>query len=272
VNGGPLDTLWREAVENRRVAAAEAGPLPLAKEISRMVAIPVEVKNEIAGVLLAGLPRRRATLETLDRLQWRAAMAAEVLEREQRMHAEVQAQDVQKKLRESGKEAIPVDCQGVKETGEALQQAIEWLEEGLVVFDESDRILARNTMFLKLLGLSEAEGKRLTNLTEAIEAASKNAADPKLFAASWRTLEGLGWDWRLSMDLCGRTAERFRFFRHRMEGRYLLWNFPRRKSRCERRRRKNAGTMGAARACPQQLERIRAIFFQAQKSRRAFWL
>ena len=92
VNGGPLESLWRRAMENGRVAGAEADRLPLAKDISRVVAIPVALGNAMAEVLLAGLPKQRATLETLDRLEWRGALATDVFEQEQRFEAQLQEQ------------------------------------------------------------------------------------------------------------------------------------------------------------------------------------
>jgi len=286
VNGGPLESLWRRAMENDRVAGAEADQLPLAKDISRIVAIPVALGNAMAGVLLAGLPKQRATLETLDRLEWRGALATDVFEQEQRFEAQLQEQLWRKTLLETSEQpAILITRQGliagmsrgaqklvqtenvpsfgdkestrftdlflpchanevqrwtndtpekdlgtkdrlelrlaggtqvklrrlatsgpefsavvldrvlkqehgrpVKEALEALQQAIEWLEEGVVVFDQDGEILARNGMFLRLLGLNEAEGRKLLTLEELIQKAVKNAAQPTLFATEWRAL------------------------------------------------------------------------------------
>jgi len=287
VNGGPLEALWREASDRGKVTVAEADPLPLAKEISRIVAIPVERRNEIAGVLLAGLPSHRSALETVDRLVLRAALVGELFEHEQRACIESQQRVWQQTLLEASDEpAILLDARGLiaamsrgarsllqreggefvengepqrfaelflprhweqiqawvedgsardagkaeklevelkcgtqvgltrllisgnefsgailelvqgakktvrtmKETFEALQQAIEWLEEGVVVFGEDGEILARNAMFLQLLGLNEAEGRKLPNLDELIRVSSRNAREPKVFAADWRTL------------------------------------------------------------------------------------
>ncbi|HEY1468067.1 MAG TPA: hypothetical protein VGF61_03420 [Candidatus Acidoferrum sp.] len=47
VDHGPLENLWRQAVESRRVAGGPAERLPLAKEISRIVAIPLCGKDEV---------------------------------------------------------------------------------------------------------------------------------------------------------------------------------------------------------------------------------
>jgi signal transduction histidine kinase/CheY-like chemotaxis protein len=71
---------------------------------------------------------------------------------------------------------------------EQLRQAIEWLEEGVVVFDEHGEILARNSRFLQILGLSEKNGKTLRTLEDVIQGAAKNFASPEIFAAEWRAL------------------------------------------------------------------------------------
>ena len=286
VNARPLESLWRQALEDGRTAVGEVDPLPLAKDISRIVAVPIEVGNNVKAVLLAGLPKKRATLDALDRLNWRAALAAEVLEQEQRNHAGLQQQVWRKALLESSEEPmVLIDSQGLiagmshgaqellndlnghssssrepqqfaelflplsreqvqgwlrdgtkenantperleaqladgtnvalkrltlsgerfsgvtleharrlsssrplRDTCEALQQGIEWLEEGLVVFDQSEQIVARNSMFLQLLGLQGKDGKKLLDLDSVIKAAAKNVADPKQFAADWRLL------------------------------------------------------------------------------------
>jgi len=87
VNQGPLESLWRQAVENQHVVGAEAGHLPLAKDISRILALPLACGKQIIGVLLAGLPRQKANLEELERLELRGMLAAEVLALEQRAEA-----------------------------------------------------------------------------------------------------------------------------------------------------------------------------------------
>ena len=287
VNQGPLETLWRQALNDRRVTGAEAERLPLAKEVSRVVAIPLEQEDEITGMLLAGLPRRKATLEVLERLELRATLAAGVFEQERRVQAAQQQQLWQKALLESSQEPVViVDREGfvvgmsrgarelmrfegtelapksgtrqfgelfrprhweqvqewvkssfkkesgvkaetleselaggkgvilrrlaisgqefsavgmeragkekpawqIEEAREALRQAIEWLDEGVVVFDDRGEILARNARFLQILGFSEEEGKTLLTLEDVIQCAAKNAAEPESFAADWRAL------------------------------------------------------------------------------------
>ena len=81
---GPLEMFWRRAVEAGQTISAEANSLPLARKIARIVAIPLLCEGAARGVLLAGLPLRRTNLETMERLERRAALAAGVLQQEAR--------------------------------------------------------------------------------------------------------------------------------------------------------------------------------------------
>jgi hypothetical protein len=56
------------------------------------------------------------------------------------------------------------------------------------VFDENGEILARNSMFFRMLGISQKDGEQILTLDDAIRAASKSAHDPQQFAADWRAL------------------------------------------------------------------------------------
>jgi hypothetical protein len=87
VERGPLDSLWRQAIGTGRAVCDDAAALPLAKQISKFVALPIEQRSELAGVLLAGLPKQKASLETLDRLRWRCTLATEIFEQERRIRS-----------------------------------------------------------------------------------------------------------------------------------------------------------------------------------------
>ena len=74
-----------------------------------------------------------------------------------------------------------------------LQQVLEWLDEGVVVFDENDRIRAKNARFLQILGLSADDGASLQSLEDLIRLTTKNAREPEKFAARWKAFaEGAG--------------------------------------------------------------------------------
>jgi signal transduction histidine kinase/CheY-like chemotaxis protein len=282
---GPLEKLWRQAVETRRVCGAEAERLPLARNISRIVAIPMEFDGEVNAVLLAGLPWRRSSLDMLERLELRALLAAQVLERRNRIARELNERSQQSVLLESHEEPVvfvdrqgfitgmsrwarqlvgnsaeargdtpqvlrfaemfrprereevhrwmqsaflegaqgqedpllaclkngtrlrlrhtaisdPEHCSltlenadGMERAREAheveseLQQVLEWLDEGVVVFDENDRIRAKNARFLQILGLGAEDGASLQSLADLLRLTTKNAREPERFAARWK--------------------------------------------------------------------------------------
>jgi signal transduction histidine kinase/ActR/RegA family two-component response regulator len=82
----------------------------------------------------------------------------------------------------------------IEQAEEALRQAIQWLEEGVIIFDESGEILARNAPFLRILGLSDKQEPVLHNLDDLIRETSANFVAPELFATEWRALARNGSD------------------------------------------------------------------------------
>jgi len=84
VEQGPLEMFWRRAFETGQVIGAEASALPLARNIARIVAIPLTSEGAPRGVLLAGLPRGRTSLESLERLEQRSLLATQVLQQQAR--------------------------------------------------------------------------------------------------------------------------------------------------------------------------------------------
>jgi len=74
-----------------------------------------------------------------------------------------------------------------------LQQVLEWLDEGVVVFDENDRIRAKNARFLQILGLSTDDGASVQCLEDLIRRTANSAREPEKFAARWQAFaEGAG--------------------------------------------------------------------------------
>jgi signal transduction histidine kinase/ActR/RegA family two-component response regulator len=291
VEHGPLENFWRQAVATRQLTGAEADRLPLAKQISRIVAIPLELENEIYGVLVAGLSRRNTSLEMLQRLEHRAALAAQALHEEARTERESHRASWRKALLEaSGEPLLLLDRDGfvlgwsrgarelARRTGSdlpeaagevrfaelfrprdwesvqrwvrqalfenvakeedagrgelhdgtpiafrrlaiserdfaavrlepavaesrprtleevelELRQTLEWLDEGVVLFDETGAIRARNARFLQILGITAEEGSQLRDLDDLIRCVAKNVAVPETFAAQWRGLAETG--------------------------------------------------------------------------------
>jgi signal transduction histidine kinase/CheY-like chemotaxis protein len=70
----------------------------------------------------------------------------------------------------------------------ALEGVIEWLEEGVVLFDAHDRVRARNTRFEQLAGLGPSESAKGATLEYLISRMAPQAADSARFAERWRNL------------------------------------------------------------------------------------
>lgn len=69
-----------------------------------------------------------------------------------------------------------------------LENVIEWLEEGVVLFDSQENIRAMNTRFQQMIGLAPDSSGKLHSLEALISHLSEQAAEPAVFAARWREL------------------------------------------------------------------------------------
>jgi signal transduction histidine kinase/ActR/RegA family two-component response regulator len=69
-----------------------------------------------------------------------------------------------------------------------LQNVLEWLEEGVVLFDANEGIRAMNSCFAQIVGLAPAEAAEIKSLGELIDRLKSGAAEPDSFALSWREL------------------------------------------------------------------------------------
>jgi signal transduction histidine kinase/CheY-like chemotaxis protein len=282
-----LESFCIHAIEQQHTIGADAERLPRGKEALRILAIPLGRGKEIYGVMLAGLARSKASLEALERLEVRAALATEVLDRERREHIAVEQEQWYQALLKSSEQPVvligkhgrirsmsqgarellddehahgesaagglqlaeffrPKHAERVEhwleengnakrasdettldaelrngqsvrlsrlatpgekflavkltrgkgekaprkteEVEEELRQAMDWLEEGVVVFDEAGEVVARNRRFLQIMGLNEKQGRKLRSLDDLIRETAGNFASPELFASDWRAL------------------------------------------------------------------------------------
>jgi signal transduction histidine kinase/CheY-like chemotaxis protein len=69
-----------------------------------------------------------------------------------------------------------------------LQSVIEWLEEGVVLFDAQDNIRAMNTRFEQIAGLAPEESGKFKTLEGMIGRLQSHAAEPVRFTERWREL------------------------------------------------------------------------------------
>ena len=82
-----------------------------------------------------------------------------------------------------------VKSQSLPDHAEAeLQNVIEWIEEGVVLFDAHENVRAVNTRFEQMAGLAPEESGKLKTLEEWIARLAGQAVEPAQFAERWREL------------------------------------------------------------------------------------
>jgi signal transduction histidine kinase len=69
-----------------------------------------------------------------------------------------------------------------------LLAVVEWLEEGVLVFDAERNIRAINGRFTQMAALAADETSRFTTLDQLVDRLSQQAAEPKNFAENWHKL------------------------------------------------------------------------------------
>jgi signal transduction histidine kinase/CheY-like chemotaxis protein len=69
-----------------------------------------------------------------------------------------------------------------------LQNVLEWVEEGILLFGANHGIRAMNTRFAQIAGLSPEQAAACTTLDNLIAHLAERAADPESFAKRWREL------------------------------------------------------------------------------------
>lgn len=69
-----------------------------------------------------------------------------------------------------------------------LRNVIEWLEEGVVLFDSDENVRAMNTRFEQIMGLAPQQSRKIKSLDGLIARLEEHAAEPERFAERWREL------------------------------------------------------------------------------------
>jgi PAS domain-containing protein len=134
IENEPLASVWRRAVEARRVIGSgpEMGWMP--GQVARIVAFPLESEGQLLGTLVVGLPGGATSLATLDRLEFRAVLAASALRQRRRLEEE-------SKL--AGRQQALLEC----------------ISEPLLLLDHTGRITAASRGARELTGpASQAAG------------------------------------------------------------------------------------------------------------------
>ena len=69
-----------------------------------------------------------------------------------------------------------------------LQNVLEWVEEGVLLFDASQTLRAMNTRFAQIAGLTPSEAQQCANLEDLVKLLAPRAAEPEEFSERWREL------------------------------------------------------------------------------------
>ena len=291
VESEPLASVWRRALQARRMIGSEPEMGWMPGTVVRIIAFPLESEGQLLGTLVAGLPESATSLVALDRLELRAGLAAAILRQRRRKEEDSNIARWQDALLEnisdpvlllddSGR--ITAATRGARELtatgsrtngarlagisaraylpelfrsheqahiaawlragldrearrpdvhpeparaelhsgvgvrlsfgspsqgqaavirleplvsrespGQAeieLQNVIEWLEEGVLLFDAQDNIRAMNTRFEQIAGLAPEESGKFKTLEGLIGRLQVHAAEPARFTARWREL------------------------------------------------------------------------------------
>jgi two-component system NtrC family sensor kinase len=200
----PLSSVWRQALEWQRVIGSEPSEAWSHREVARVVAFPLRGGPENLGVLVAGIRRGSVSSNTLERLELRAALAASALKQQRRSEQASQLELRQKAALETVIAAARMQA-GQPSAVESRQQrarmellnVIEWLEEGVVLFDEQNEIRIMNTRFGQIVGLTPEECTEIRTLDALVSRLASKAADPGSFSERWHR-------WVRSMDGAGR--------------------------------------------------------------------
>ena len=278
----PLAGVWRTALETGRTAGGELAAPWSKTEVARVVAIPLRAGEETLGVIVAGFKPRCVSLAMLERLEFRALLAASALsvlrdrEEESVRESEIQAlleaspvalamvdrrgsilrknlaagtalggnqegeEDARftdwirardraageewfRKLWMEKKDIAPailetelrngkrvrlraervstgnsalftIETSGTAEWKQENREAtelltlVEWLDQGVILFDADERIRALNLRFAQMAGLAPDEADKMGTLEGLILRLACCAPDPERFGERWREM------------------------------------------------------------------------------------
>ncbi len=290
----PLASIWRKALEGRRIIGDEPPAAWAQNSVARIIAFPLESGDALLGALVVGISMRSTSLGTLEQLELRAALAADLLRQRNSLAQESRLFQWQRELVNNSKEPLfllddtgeilalsraareiasqpsrleqppPTEVQAGmrfplllrarhRESAESwlrnilagkpgtvgdpdgsltaelrngvkvrlrtaaspwgktlavafepwataataahgdraeteLHSVIEWLEEGVVLFDAGETVRAMNTRFQQIAGLAPEESENLRTLDALIQRLESQAAEPQQFAERWRQL------------------------------------------------------------------------------------
>ena len=195
LEGHHLEDVWQQALEARCTitARSSAGTAWPGSDGSRLVAISLEAAGKSIGMLTAGFRNESVSRAAIERLESRAGLATTALLLRERNDQAARHRACEKAvLRTCGAALEVLTADGASsrlDHAEAqLLTVIEWLDEGVVLFDAKHGVQAMNSRFLQFVGLTPEETGRVTTLNGLIMRLADQVAEPEKFARRWRDL------------------------------------------------------------------------------------
>ena len=203
-----LVPIWRAALEERRVISGEApgggdGPAAFLREpIESVVAIPLEARGEVLGLLVAGFRENEPETPARERLEEWAAPAALALVEERR--AEI-----------------------VHERDQWLGALLDSMENAVLLLEADGRVRLANARLPALLGIEPGRMARIKTFEELLDAVRGNLRDARGAEARWREIQRredeAAWDEVELERPVPRVLERFARPVRTAEGERLGW-------------------------------------------------
>ena len=216
LGSNPCAAIWSNAIETRRLSSSGgSAATSRSDEVARIVAIPLEAQKKLIGVFVVGLAPAANSQSSLARLEVRASLATAALEAWNRdQESALQRRCAKEDTESAGMVTSSLDPRGsasdsvgprplfntsrvtARESAAdggsraetELKSILQWLDEGVILFDAQENVRALNSRFLQVAGLDSSDAAKLPTLDDLISKLSPSVADPWSFAQRWRNL------------------------------------------------------------------------------------
>ena len=205
LGSNPCAAIWSNAIETRRLSSsAGSAATSRSDEVACIVAIPLEAQKKLIGVFVVGLAPAATSQSSLARLEVRASLAVAALEAWNRDQESALPRLCAKEVTESAGMVTSLDLRGIASDSAGprplfntprvtaresaaddgsraeteLKGILQWLDEGVILFDAQENVRALNSRFLQVAGLDSSDAAKLPTLEDLISKLSPSFADP----------------------------------------------------------------------------------------------
>lgn len=164
----PFSRLCEHALETGQTAGMDWSLAGKRAAPSRVIVLPLVAEGNKFGAFVVGLSAGGTSLANLQRLELRASCAAAA-------------------LAALGREEMEQQAGSDFRTPAEMVALMEWLDEGVVLFDERNRIRGTNSRFAQLTGISRGDLAGLMDFEALLARLASGTVDPETFAERWRS-------------------------------------------------------------------------------------